>query len=232
MKFKLVFCSFILISTTLFAQEYKGKFFIETGVKASGGAEFINFIGKTGVSFNKLHWTTYNNDGSVWQEDSYNTFSWAIAPRLGYYLSNSIHTGLDIQYYQNILSLGGNYRNFTTGLFFRFYFLDKKVKPFVELSSGLGFSKNVEDRLSPGGGAFQDVDKSNLFYYSGSVGLTFVLTDKLNLNLSARTQDTIESEKKDNDEGSVSYITQKTHKLEINPMLSISYVFGITPKTQ
>lgn len=232
MKSKLIFCLLILLSTTLFSQEYKGSFFIETGVKASGGADFINFIGKTGVSFNKLHWTTYNSDGSVWQEDSYNTFSWAIAPRLGYYLNNFINTGLDIQYYQNILSLGVNYRNFTTGLFFRFYFIDKKIKPFIEMSSGLGFSKNEEDRISPGGGSFQAVEKLNLFYYSGSAGLTFVLTDNLNLNLSARIQDTIENEKKDNDEGSVSYITQKTHKLEINPMLSISYIFGRTPKIQ
>jgi hypothetical protein len=228
----MVFCFLLLLSSALLAQDYKGKLFIETGVKASGGGGFNNFTGKTGFSFNKLHWKTYNNDGTVWQEDSYNSFSWAIAPRLGYYLSNSLNTGIDIQYFQNILSLGNNYRNFTTGLFFRFYFLDKKIKPFVELSSGLGLSKNEVDRISPGGGEFQTVEKLNLFYYSGSAGLTFVLSDNLNLNLSLRIQDTIENEKKDKEEGSVSYITQKTHNLEINPMLSISYLFGKIQKNQ
>jgi hypothetical protein len=226
MKTRFLLLIFTLFSFNLFAQNEKTKFFVETGLKAFGGGDFLNFIGKTGFSYNKSKWQTYNNDGSLWQESTYDGFSLAIAPRVGYCVNNRFKTGIDFQYYHSKLSYGIKYRNFTSGLFLRFDFNDKKITPFVELSSGAGLSKNVEDRTSPGGADYKSIEKLKLFYYSGSVGLSFTISANFNLNVSARIQNTLGNEIQNNDDSSVSYITEKTRNLEIGTMLSIAYIFN------
>ena len=220
----LIFIIFLAVGVS--AQNEKGKIFVETGVKAFGGGDFLNFIGKTGFSYNKFKWSTYDENGSPWQEDSYNGFSWAVAPRAGYYFGDQFMAGIDFQFYQNKLSYEIKYRNFTSGLFVRFDFLDRKISPFLELSSGAGTSKESEDRTSPGGAEYQSVEKFRIFYYSGSVGFKFALTQNLNLNLSVKIQNTIGDEIQNNDDGSVSYVKEKIDNLEIGPMLSITYIFN------
>jgi hypothetical protein len=232
MKLKLLLISLLFLSIFTSAQNEKGRFFVETGVKLFGDGDYKNFVGKTGFTFYKSKWATYNNDGSLWQEGYYNNFSWAVAPRLGYSVSNRIKTGIDFQYYQSNLSYGYNFMNWTSGLFFRFNFNDRKIRPFIELGSGLGLSNMAEERNSPGGADYQSIEKQKLFYYSGSAGLTFVLSGNLNINLSARIQNTLGEEIKDNGEGSISYITEKYEYLEIVPMLSVSYFFKSKTKTQ
>lgn len=225
MKNKILTLLLLLSAMGINAQSEIGSFFIETGVKAFGGSEYNNFIGKTGISFNKSKWTNYY-DGSVWQESYRNSFSWSVAPRFGTSLGNYFKTGIDFQFYQRIFTKESNYQNFTTGLFFRAYLSDKKIKPFLELSSGLGRSKNMEEQISSGGGEFESVEKLKLFYYSGSVGLSFVISKNLNLSLSAKIQNTVENEIDDKNDGSVSYVISKNEYLEIGPLISIGYIFN------
>jgi len=232
MKLKLILISLLFLSIFTSAQNEKGKFFVETGVKFLGNGDYLNFIGKTGFSFYKLKWETYNNDGTLWQDGYYNNFSWAVAPRLGYSVSKRIKTGIELQFYQCSLSTGTNYNNWTSGIFFRFNFNDRRISPFIELGSGLGLSKMAEERTSPGGGEYINSEKQKLFYYSGSAGFSFELTGNLNLNLSARLQNTLGEEIQDNNEWSISYITEKYYYLEIVPMLSVTYFFKEKGKTQ
>ncbi len=227
MKSKYLFSIFVLfsVSISLSAQNEKRRFFIETGVKVFGGGDYINYIGKTGISFNQQSWATYKEDGSLWQEDSYNSFSWSIAPRIGYCLGNRLKAGVEYQHYQVSFS-GYVYNNNSSGVFLRLDFNDKKIVPFIELASGFGVSKNVEDRISPGAAEYQTIERLKLFYYSGSAGVTFVLSDNFNLNLSARIHKTLVTEIDDDDDSTISYITVKEQGLEIGPMLSVSYFFN------
>ena len=225
MKINILTLLLMLFAMVINAQNEKGRFFLETRVKAFGGSDYDNFVGKTGVSFSRSKWTNYY-DGSVWQEGYRNSFSWSVAPRFGVSLGNYFKTGIDFQFYQHIFTEESNYQNFTTGLFFRTYFTNKKIKPFLELSSGLGRSKNMEDQISSGGGKFQSVEKLKLFYYSGSVGLTFVISKNLNVGLSAKIQNTIENKIEDNNDGSISYVTSKYEHLDIGPLISIGYTFN------
>ena len=232
MKPGLIFFLLLIFSITLCAQDNKGKFFVETGVKVFGDGDYQNFIGKSGFSFYRLKWETINNDGTLWQEGDYDNFSWAVAPRLGYKVSKRIKAGIDFQFYQCNLSYGINYNNLSSGLFLRLNFNDKKISPFFEMSSGFGLSKKEEEHTSPGGTDFTYDEKQKLFYYSGAAGLSFVLSGNVNLNLSAKFQNTSGEEIKDNNNWSVTYITEKYHYVEVGPMLLVSYIFKGKTKNQ
>lgn len=232
MKLKLLLFSFLFLSIIASAQNNKGKFFVETGVKAFGGGDFLNYIGKTGFSFNEYNWETLNADGSPWQEGTFNIFSWAFAPRLGYFLNNNLKAGFDFQYFHDKSSSGNKEQNYASGLFLRYNFIDKKISPFIEVCSGFGRYKNIEQRISPGGGNYQAVEKLNLFYYSGSAGVTFKLSNNFNFNLSGRIQNTFQTEPKNKDNWSVSYVTENVNVLEIGPMLSVTYIFKSKKENQ
>lgn len=223
MKLKILL--FLCFASFFSMAQNKGKFFVETGVKAFGGGDFLNYIGKTGFSFNEYKWETLNADGSLWQEGTFNKFSWAIAPRLGYFFNNYLKAGIEFQYFHDKSSSEIKEQNNTSGLFLRYNINNRKISPFIEVCSGFGRFKNVEQRISPGGGNYQTVEKLNLFYYSGSAGVTFKLSGCFNFNLSGRIQNTLQTEPKNKDNSSVSYITEKINVLEIGPMLSVTYIF-------
>ncbi len=225
MKSKCILLIFVLFSVSLSAQNERSKFFIETGVKISGGGDYQSYVGKTGISFNKSSWTTYKNDGSLWQEGSNNEFSWSVAPRIGYRLSNRIKVGIEYQYFHSSWE-EEVYKNSSSGLFVRFDFNDKRIVPFIELGSGFGVAKAEYESTSLGGGQYQSLTKLKLYYLSGSVGVSFVLSDRFNLNLLGRIHNTYATKVDDNNDGSVSYITSKYQELEIGPMLSVTYFFN------
>ncbi len=226
MKRKYLLLLFVLFSVSLSAQNERSRFFIETGVKAFGEGDYQSYIGKTGISFNKQSWETYNNDdGSVLQEISNNNFSWSIAPRIGYHLSNRLKAGIEYQYFYS-LRYGDKNINNSSGLFIRFDFNDKKIVPFIELASGFGRIKNDNESTSSGGGQYHDIKKYKLFYLSGSVGVSFVLSDNFNLNLLGRVHNTFRTKIKDNGNDQIFHFTYKYQTLEIGPMLSVSYFFN------
>ncbi len=227
MKSKCILLIFVLFSVSLSAQNKSSRFFIETGVKIFGGGDdYESYIGKTGISFNKQSWKTYNDDdGSLWQEVSNNNFSWSIAPRIGYRLSNKLKAGIEYQY-SHFLWYGDKDINNTLGLFVRFDFNDKRIIPFIEFASGFGREKNDNESTSSGGGQYHDIKKYKLFYLSGSVGVSFVLSDSFNLNLFGRVHNTFRTKIKDNGNDSIYHFTHKYQTLEIGPMLSVTYFFN------
>lgn len=216
-----LFVVLIIFSLNLSARDDKGRFFIETGVKLEGGGDFMNFIGNTGISFNKNN-LVYYFPGNHTSEFSQSTFSWSLAPRIGYYLDNVFTIGLDMQYYQFNGKGYMNYRNSASGVFIRRSFTSGRIKPYIEFSSGLGSSREVEDRTSPGGASYQMIDKRKHHYFGGAAGITILLMEKLTFSLSATIRNTIE---KDNKRPDTSGNEFKNTGIEIAPRLSLGYIF-------
>jgi hypothetical protein len=109
------------------------------------------------------------------------------------------------------------------------FYRKKKFSTFIELSSGLGISKNVQHLVAPSGGKYVSKAYLKLPYYSGSIGAAFRLNQCFKLNLSAKFQKTIEKESNRSDSVSQHSINDN---IEISPMLSVSYIFKGKVKTQ
>lgn len=226
MKTKTVLILFVSLSMSVFAQKENSRFFIESGIKMAGGGDYINFIGKTGFSYNKTNWESIYEDGKVLWKGDYDVFSWAVAPRLGYSINHLLKTGIDFQYFQNKNDDGDKYLNFSSGVFIRFNFMDKKITPFIELSSGLGRSKDAYQNMSPGGAHYESITRHRLHYFAGSAGVSIKLSDNFRLNLSGRAQNIIENEILNNNEWSHTYVHSRHKNWELAPMLSFTYIFN------
>lgn len=221
---------FIILSIPFFcnSQNEKGTFFLETGVTLFGGGDYNAFIGKTGISFWQTALTVERQNNENKKYPPYNDWSYSIAPRFGYFLNNKIAIGLDFQYYKHQyiykrVDDKEDYKNLLSGIFLRHYFLNKKITPFIELSSGIGISKNVEEYLTHGGGNVDKIKYFNILYFSGALGYSFVLSPRFNLGISAIIQNTVE---KPNDKGNVSTDVAKISTLESGLVMSISYHFN------
>lgn len=226
MKSKVWIIFFLFLLNGAFAQKENGRFFLETGIKVAGGEDNLNFMGKTGFSYNKTNWESIYEDGRVLSKGGYNNFSWAIAPRLGYSLTPLLMTGIDFQYFQNKYDTGDKYLNFTSGMFLRYHFLKKRISPFAELGAGLGRLKEAMNNVSPGGAHYEIVNRQKLHYFAGSAGVAFNLTGNFLLNLSGKIQNTIEKEILNNSEFSHSYSRSRNSNWEISPVLSFAYIFN------
>jgi|GEM_PF-5145789 len=211
----LIFCP------NLSAQDDTGRFFIETGVKLAGGGDFLNFIGNTGISYNKNK-TVYYFPENHTSEFSQSSFSWSLAPRIGYYLDRVFSIGLDLQHYQFNGEDYMNYRNYAAGLFIRRNITANRIRPYIEFSSGLGISKEQYDRTSPGGAPYKSIEKRDHHYFGGAIGISFLLMEKMTFSLSANIRNTIEKDSKRPDNSSNKF---KNTGIEIAPRLSIGYIF-------
>jgi outer membrane protein W len=228
MKLKLLLFTFLFLSIIASAQNNKGKFFVETGVKISGGGDYFNFGGKTGINFDKTtdYWKSLNSDEV--KSFSITGWSFSIAPRIGVFLSEKINGGVDFQYYNSKMKSRyfdayiNAYRITTGGIFLRYYFSDKKISPFLEAKTGIGISKGQTDETSSGGGSFNRTEYQNLFYYAFNVGASFKLNNSFRLNLSAMVQNTTE---KFSDKSNYSTDAFKISDWELVPMLSVTYIF-------
>ena len=150
MKPVLLFCMSFIVCAQIWAQEIKGKFFIETGVKLIGGETTRTFVGRTGISFYQYK---HEFESVTGEKDSYETstgFSYSVAPRIGYFLGDRFLTGFELQYHNN--NYWVKYHHYTGGIFARYYFVSEKFSPFLEFGLGLGRSKEIEDSMSSGGG--------------------------------------------------------------------------------
>jgi hypothetical protein len=216
-----LFMVLLLYSLNLSAGDDTGRFFIETGVKLAGGGDFMNFMGNSGVSYNRNK-TVYYFPENRTSEFSQSSFSWSLAPRLGYHLDELFSIGLDLQHFQLDAKDYMNYRNSAAGLFIRRNFTTNRIKPYIEFSSGLGNSREVQDRTSPGGAPYQMIDKREHHYFGGAAGITFLLMEKLTFSLSATIRNTIEKDSKRPDSSGNEF---KNTGIEIAPRLSIGYIF-------
>jgi hypothetical protein len=221
MKSILLLIVLLIFSLNLSARDDTGRFFIETGVKLAGGGDFMNFMGNTGISYNKNKMVYYFPENRT-SEFSQSSFSWSLAPRIGFHLDELFSIGLDMQHFQLDAKDHMNYRNSVAGLFIRRNFTTNRIKPYIEFSSGLGSSREEYDRTSPGGLPYGMVDKRDHHYFGGATGITFLLMEKLTFSLSANIRNTIEKDSKRPDNSSNEF---KNTGIEIAPRLSIGYIF-------
>lgn len=205
----------------VYAQESKGKIFVETGVKVYGGGEYENFIGKTGFSLFRRNHEYENIYGDREKYDDLSGFSYSIAPRIGYFVGNKLSTGIEFQYFNK--NWWYDYHHYSGGLFLRYYILTKRFSPFVEIGVGIGKSKEIEDSLSPGGAEYQKITKEKLTYFNSSLGASYKITEKFDLSLALKYQSTIQKFDEGSNYGTNWY--KKTTK-EFVPFLSFGYYFN------
>jgi hypothetical protein len=213
------------------SQTIKGSFFIETGTTLFGGGDYTAFVGKTGISLwsSKTHLKdSYHMSGP----SKYQVSSYSVAPRLGWYLSNRLTLGVDFQHFKNnysnrVYDQRSNYNHLLSGLFLRYYFVNKKHSPFIEFATGTGISKNNEESISSGGANYEVITYYNLPYISGTAGYSFSLNSRFKLGIAATVQNTFE---KPNDKGIVINGVEKFSILETGLVASISYRFRISKK--
>lgn len=210
----------LLFSGSVFSQDEKGGFFLETGVKLTGGGDYLNFTGKTGISYNKNK-TTYYFPDNYTSEYSHNSFSYSLAPRLGYQLDKLFSIGIDYQYFNKEVKDYMNYYNSTAGVFIRKNITTTKVRPYIEFSYGLGRSKEESYELSSGGGHYKQIEKRNLHYFAGAAGVAFPLNESFKLSFSAKIQNTIEKDIKQRDSVANDF---RNSNIEVTPLMSVSYI--------
>jgi len=221
MKFvKILFVLFLFTITCLSAQNEKGSFFAETGVKLFGGGDYINFMGKTGISFNKTNSVYYHPNST--SEYKQSTFSWSVAPRVGYQLFNLVAVGLDFQAFGYSMKDYSTYRNSLAGIFIRKEFEINRILPFVELSGGLGRANEKTNETAPSGGKYTSTKISDLHYFSGATGISTFIKENFKVSISAKFQNTVEKDSKKPDSTANDY---KFSNFELGPMLSVAYIF-------
>lgn len=219
MKFNILFSAFLFAAFCVSAQNENGYFFVETGVKLFGGADYLNFAGKTGISFNETNRVYYHPNST--SEYSHNTFSWSLAPRLGYHINKLFSFGFDFQMFDYSMK-DYSTRHSLSGLFIRKEIDVFRLMPFIEFSGGLGRSTEKSNNTAPSGGRYSSTGISDLHYFSGSSGVSVFLQENLKVSFSAKIQNTIEKHSKKPDSFANEY---RFSNIEIGPMLSVAYIF-------
>jgi hypothetical protein len=202
---KLIFIFGVIIPIICNSQDDIGKLYIETSTTlfSIGSGNYNAFIGKTDISLKEFKIQYYS-----------------LAPRIGYHLTNLVAIGADFQFYNEKYGHGGNlrttkYKNILYGVFLRQYFLNKKINPFIEISTGIGTSNYIEEfKYSVGNYLY------NISYISGAIGCSFTLNPRFKLDISATIQNTIEKQK---DSGQ--YHVDRFSTFESELIMSISYYF-------
>jgi hypothetical protein len=220
MKFAKILFVLLLATFWTTAQNEKGSFFAETGVKLFGGGDYINFIGKPGISFNKTNSIYYHPNSS--SEYQHSIFSWSVAPRIGYQLFNSVGVGLDFQAFGYSMKDYSKYQNSSVGVFIRKEFEINRILPFIEFSGGLGRSNEKTNDIAPSGGEYTTTRISDLHYFSAATGISVFIKENFKVSVSAKIQNTIEKDSKKPDSMANDY---KFSHIELGPMLSVAYIF-------
>lgn len=213
---------FVLLLTTFWttAQNEKGSFFAETGVKLFGGGDYINFMGKTGISFNKTNSVYYHPNST--SEYQHSTFSWSVAPRIGYQLFKSFAVGLDFQAFGYSMKDYSKYQNSSIGVFIRKEFEINRILPFIEFSGGLGRSNEKTNDIAPSGGEYTTTRISDLHYFSAATGISVFIKENFKVSVSAKIQNTIEKDSKKPDSMANDY---RFSNFELGSVLSVAYLF-------
>jgi hypothetical protein len=195
MKKIFIFSLLFVLSVDLSAQNNKGSFMFEGGINLKESQSEVQTIGTNGISFFKRN--TYEN-----QRDTYSRFyssrsvtGYSVAPKIGYFLFNNTSLGVDFQYNKfidKIFSKPDRYRTTLYGVFIRHYFGNKKLVPVIESGTGFGLFKSINNDVSAGGGHYQYIKRKDLFYISGSAGISYSINSRFRINLLAKAQRTSE----------------------------------------
>ncbi|MEO0573112.1 MAG: outer membrane beta-barrel protein [Bacteroidota bacterium] len=169
-----------IYSIPLFSQTEQGKILvgISSGLGLNGG--------QTGFSFSN---TKFKSDD--FESDGANSFSFNLAPRLGYFATNDLAVGLEINYSylsfenQGFDGLGSSktkVNQYSAGPFIRYYFKGEKVRPIVEGGVSFGRSNNTNEGANPVDGSDLEFS-SNLFAFGAGAGLAVTLGDKVSFDV-------------------------------------------------
>lgn len=117
---------------------------------------------ETGIS--KGNWMI---GGTAWftEHASFNNIEYSIDPRAGYFLCEKFAIGLNVSYYFDGVE---NFQRGSIGPFARYYFINKRVAPFIEAEYNLGKS-----RYQLQGGDFETVTTKR---YGAGLGLDVFIT--------------------------------------------------------
>jgi hypothetical protein len=202
MKNTFIFSLMIVLSVHLSAQQIKGSFMVEGGIKLKESQSFIQTIGTNGISFYKRNNYTNQRNATENIRDVHPQFysseyiiGYSFAPKIGYFIFNHTSLGVDFQYNKFIdkyFSKPDRYRTTLYGVFIRQYFGNRKLVPFLESGTGFGLFKSVNNDVSAGGGYYQYFHRYDLFYISGSAGISYSLNSRFSINLQAKAQRTSE----------------------------------------
>lgn len=110
---------------------------------------------------------TWMIGGTGWftEHASFNNIEYSIDPRAGYFLSKKFVVGLNASYYFDGVT---NFQRGSIGPFTRYYFINKRVAPFIEAEYNLGKS-----RYQLQGDNFQTITNKR---YGAGVGLDVFIT--------------------------------------------------------
>lgn len=158
----------LLISITVNSQTEKDKYIIGVNTGLTSG-------------FSKQKIKSDNSS-----RDVSDFFSISFTPTGGYFIIKDLAVGLRLPVTFNVLKsdspqVGTEVRTTTFDVvpFFRYYFKNEKVKPFVQLSAGLGRSIS---KVSPESSFLGSNSKFNTFRYSIDGGISFFVNSKISID--------------------------------------------------
>ena len=230
MKAKVLFIILLIASLKLSAQINKGAIMIEGGISLTGNWNYNAdpFTEGFGISFGTSdHFANdyITKEEKLWYSNK-NT-NYAFAPKLGYALFRNFIVGFDYRYRLNSDGFSQNeynrYRTELYGVFARKYFGNHPIVPFIEGGIGGGLSQMSTAEASLGGGDWQLIKRSNLFYLSGAAGVSCALSPKLRVNVFAKVQHT--REKPINTENAT-FADSRILDFDSALVLSFSYFFN------
>ncbi len=168
-----------IITTSLFSQTEKGKFLvgISSGLGLNGG--------QTNFSFSNVK--VKSDD---FESDNTKNFSFNLSPRTGYFLTDNLTAGLELNYSFFSIDrpdddpfIGGEskFNQYSAGPFIRYYFNGEKIRPIIEGGVSFGRSTNTLEGANPVDGGELEFS-SNLFSYAGGSGFAVSLGNQVSFD--------------------------------------------------
>lgn len=166
---KITLLFFILFTQISFSQTEKGRFLI--GVSSN-----INF-----------NFESNSTDGDSFSRDAGSAKEFTISPEVGYALKNRLFVGLSLSYvYSDIDDKDFGYESVRNAVsiapFIKYYFSEKKIKPFLIASYGLGSEKS-DSRFVFGSNSLI-TSKASIYSFKIGGGISYFFNEYVNIEFS------------------------------------------------
>lgn len=163
------------------AQTRQGEFILGL----SSGLGFTGY----GADFGTLGYTQvkYRDDSNGAFDETNRKIGFTLTPRLGYFVSNSLAIGLDLDIAVSRekrleQDLVNSTRIWGVGPFARYYLPGRKARPFFEISTSIAGIKRIFEYENREDGE----SKSSLFSYGGGAGVAVPLGEKITFDFMLR----------------------------------------------
>ena len=166
---KIALILFLLLFMTTFSQTEKGKFLINA-------SSTLNF-----------RFDSNSVKGDSYSRDAGSTKYFTISPKIGYAIKNNLFIGIDLTYdYLDIDDKDYGYKSTTNSIlaspFVKYYFLQKKIKPF--LLAKYGFGSSTDKSLFIFGSNEPYTDKRKFSKYNIGAGISYFFNKNINIEFS------------------------------------------------